>query len=107
MDDSVKYLGGIIDDLKKYYPQAILLFTPPLIPPKNEWYESGKGLLRNPARSKQYASRMIEKASLDCRIVGTLWPDGCQVHQDGVHFRQKGGSSLAEAVEEILTQSIK
>jgi hypothetical protein len=87
MDECVISLDCIINDLKKYYPQAILLFTPPLIPPGNEWYESDKSLLRNPARSKQYA--------------------GCQEHQDGVHFRQKGGSSLAEAVKEFLTKSVK
>jgi hypothetical protein len=108
MDDCVRSLHNIIENLKQYYPKAILLFTPPLIPPDNEWYESGiRSLLRNPARSKQYAREMIDRASLDCQIADAPWPDGCQEHQDGVHFRQKGGSSLAEAITEILTKFTK
>jgi hypothetical protein len=99
------FLGNIIENLKQHYPKAILLFTPPLIPAENEWYQSGrKSLLRNAARSKHYATKMAERASADCRIISTPWSDGCREHQDGIHFRRKVGIALAKAVEELLSE---
>jgi hypothetical protein len=99
------FLGNIIENLKQHYPKAIRLFTPPLIPAENEWCQSGtKSPLRNVERSKHYATKMVERASVDCRIISTPWSDGCREHQDGVHLKQTGGIALANAVEALLSK---